>query len=65
MSKYLYRCLENYDSVELGDVVFGDREEGEELDKTKNALTLSPQRRPKELVSKKHAPSGAPVACST
>ena len=52
MSKYLYRCLENYDSVELEDVVFDAREEGDELDKSKNAITLSPQRRPKELVSK-------------
>ena len=54
MSKYLYRCLENYDSVELEDVIFDAREEGDELDKSKNAITLSPQRRPKELVSTKH-----------
>ena len=45
MSKYLYRCLQNYDSIELEDVV------GEEFDKSKNAITLSPQRIPKELVS--------------
>ena len=52
MSKYLYRCLENYDSVEVNDVAFDGREDGDEFDKSKkNAITLSPQRRPKELVS--------------
>ena len=44
MSKYLYRCLQNYDSADLDDV-------GAEFDKSKNAISLSPQRIPKELVS--------------
>ena len=53
MSKYLYRCLQNYDRVEVEDVVFEDGrdDEGEEFDKSQNAITLSPQRRPQELVS--------------
>ena len=52
MSKYLYRCLQNYDRVEVEDVVFDGRDdEGEEFDKSQNAITLSPQRRPQELVS--------------
>ena len=54
MSKYLYRCLQNYEGVELEDVVFDGREGGDEFDKSKNAITLSPQRRPKELVSLVH-----------
>ena len=53
MSKYLYRCLQNYDRVEVEDVVFDGRDDddGEEFDKSQNAITLSPQRRPQELVS--------------
>ena len=51
MSKYLYRCLQNYDRVEVEDVVFDGRDDEGEFDKSQNAITLSPQRRPQELVS--------------